>query len=50
MMEKIRTINNQHQMTTISKWWYSSRVLVYNFPRGMCCTPSARCRREEKGF
>jgi len=29
-------------MTTISKWWSSSAVLVYDLHRGMCCKPSGK--------
>ena len=35
MREEVRTTNNQHQMTTKSKWWSSSVVLVYDLHRGI---------------
>ena len=42
--------NNQHQMTTISKWWYSSVVLVYDLHRGMCCKPSGKVQEGREGL
>jgi len=37
-------------MTTISKWWYSSAVLVYDLHRGMCCKPSGKVQEGREGL
>jgi len=42
--------NNQHPMTTISEWWYSSVVLVYDLHRGMCCKPSGKVQEGREGL
>jgi len=48
--EEVRTTNNQHQMTTISEWWYSSAVLVDDLHRGMCCKPSGKVQEGREGL
>ena len=50
MREEVRTTNNQHQMTTISEWWYSSAVLVDDLHRGMCCKPSGKVQEGREGL
>jgi len=48
--EEVRTTNNQHPMTTISEWWYSSAVLVDDLHRGMCCKPSGKVQEGKEGL
>jgi len=37
-------------MTTISEWWSSSAVLVYDLHRGMCCKPSGKVQEGREGL
>jgi len=37
-------------MTTISEWWSSSAVLVYDLHREMCCKPSGKVQEGRGGL